>query len=117
MKTTNKGKRVVESSCGKKLDNMRFAPLEQERNEELERRIAAAAAAEELKKQAAAEGDVAAAEGEGAAVEGDKPKDKPKLNGFPVANIPVVCPMDGCSQVVWAGAAHVGCARLSRLGK
>jgi hypothetical protein len=50
-------------------------------------------------------------------VEGDKPKDKPKLNGFPVANIPVVCPMDGCSQVVWAGAAHVGCARLSRLGK
>jgi hypothetical protein len=24
-----------------------------------------------------------------------------KLNGFPVANIPVVCPMDGCLNVVW----------------
>ena len=24
-----------------------------------------------------------------------------KLDGFPVANIPVVCPMDGCLNVVW----------------
>ena len=89
--TTKKGKRVVESSCGKKLDYLKFAQLEKERNEELERRIASAAA----------EGENAAAEGEGAAVGGNKPKDKPELNGFPVANIPVECPMDGCSQVVW----------------
>ena len=70
---------------------MKFAQLEKERNEELERRIASAAA----------EGENAAAEGEGAAVGGNKPKGKPELNGFPVANIPVECPMDGCSQVVW----------------
>lgn len=93
IRTTKQGKRVVASTCGKKLDHMKFAPLEKERNEELERRIAAA----ERKKDAAA---AAAAEGEDASAEGNEPMEI-KLNGFPVANIPVVCPMDGCLNVVW----------------
>ena len=69
-----KDKRVVVSSCGLKLDGMKFDTMEKTRNEELEARVEA--------------------EEDGKAVQ-------IKLTGFPVANMPVMCPFPRCSAVVW----------------
>ena len=75
-KAGNKGKdkRVLVSSCGLKLDRMKFDAMERTRNEELKARVEAVQ--------------------DGKAVE-------VKLRGLPVANMPVVCPFPNCSAVVW----------------
>jgi hypothetical protein len=69
-----KGKSVLVSSCGLKLDGMKFDAMESTRNEELEARVEAVS--------------------DGKAVQ-------TKLTGFLVANMPVVCPFPRCSAVVW----------------
>lgn len=62
-KSSKKGKNksMVVSSCGLKLDGMKFDAVGSTRKEEL----------------------------------------KHKLTVFPMANIPVVCPLSSCSAVVW----------------
>lgn len=66
--------RVVVSSCGLKLDGMKFSDMEEKREKELKERLEAA--------------------GRGEAV-------VVNLRGFPVVNIPVECPVPDCAKVVW----------------
>jgi hypothetical protein len=67
-------KRVVVSSCGLKLDGMKFSDMDEKRAKELKERLEAG--------------------GKGEAV-------VVKLRGFPVVNIPVECPVPDCAKVVW----------------
>lgn len=74
-KTGKKGTmRVLVSSCGLKLDGMKFSDMEEKREKELKERLEAAGRDEAV---------------------------VVNLRGFPVVNIPVECPVPDCAKVVW----------------
>lgn len=75
IKYTTAGKRVLESSCGMKLDGMKFTEMLEAREEELSKRVEAG--------------------------EKGKPAGSINLDECTVSNIPVVCPMNYCNEVVW----------------